>query len=132
MNDATHRKHNDHSLNSSTYHKKDGTNVRSKLKGETAEIVKADTFEEADKAVHQVENEWHYPILTKYGFMPISDTGMGFVRHCDYAREDGEVIRATTGHTADYWDVLNGTPNTQEKRYWADLEPHLKTLKVPQ
>ena len=32
MNDATHRKYNDGSHNSSTYHKKDGTNVRAILK----------------------------------------------------------------------------------------------------
>jgi len=34
MSDATYRKLNDGSLNSSTYHKKDGTNVRAKLKHE--------------------------------------------------------------------------------------------------
>lgn len=32
MNDAAYRKHNDHSHNSSKYHKKDGTNVRAILK----------------------------------------------------------------------------------------------------
>lgn len=32
---AHYRKHNDRSLNSSTYHKKDGTNVRAILKRET-------------------------------------------------------------------------------------------------
>lgn len=31
---ATYRKHNDHSQNSSTYHKKDGTPVRARLKRE--------------------------------------------------------------------------------------------------
>jgi hypothetical protein len=32
MNKASYRKINDRSRNSSTYHKKDGTNVRAKLK----------------------------------------------------------------------------------------------------
>lgn len=32
MNKSGYRKHNDHSHNSSTYHKKDGTNVRVILK----------------------------------------------------------------------------------------------------
>lgn len=35
MNDANYRKHNDRTLNSSTYHKKDGTPVRSILKQES-------------------------------------------------------------------------------------------------
>jgi len=34
MNDANYRKHNDRTHNSSTYHKKDGTPVRSILKRE--------------------------------------------------------------------------------------------------
>ena len=34
MDDAGYRKYNDRSLNSSTYHKKDGTNIRAKLKKE--------------------------------------------------------------------------------------------------
>jgi len=34
MKNAQYRKHNDRSLNSSTYHKKDGTSIRSKLKDE--------------------------------------------------------------------------------------------------
>jgi len=35
MQDANYRKHNDGSLSSSTYHKKDGTNVRAILDRET-------------------------------------------------------------------------------------------------
>ncbi len=90
------------------------------------------TFTEANKVVHQVEKEWHYPILTKYGFTPRTKTGIGFVRAYVYDRPDGEVIRMTTGASADYWEVLKGTPSVQEKIYWSNLEPHLKTLKVPQ
>lgn len=39
-NDANYRKHNDHSLNSSTYHKKDGTPVRAILKREAEKEAK--------------------------------------------------------------------------------------------
>jgi hypothetical protein len=35
MNKAHYRKLNDHTCNSSKYHKKDGTNIRAKLKEET-------------------------------------------------------------------------------------------------
>jgi len=41
MNKASYRKLNDHSHSSSTYHKKDGTNVRA--------ILKQDTQKEVDK-----------------------------------------------------------------------------------
>lgn len=40
MNDANYRKYNDKSHNSSTYHKKDGTNIRGKLKEETRKEIK--------------------------------------------------------------------------------------------
>ena len=40
MNDANYRKYNDRSLSSSTYHKKDGTSVRSKLKKEKEDEIK--------------------------------------------------------------------------------------------
>lgn len=37
--DANYRKYNDRSLNSSTYHKKDGTNIRAILKREAKKEV---------------------------------------------------------------------------------------------
>ena len=46
MNDANYRKHNDRSLNSSTYHKKDGTPSRQILKREAEkEITEEQIFE---------------------------------------------------------------------------------------
>lgn len=36
------------------------------------------TFEEADKKVHKVEDQWHFKYLTKYGFEPIDKEGIGF------------------------------------------------------
>jgi len=43
MGDADYRKYNDRSLNSSTYHKKDGTNVRAKLKEEARKEIREET-----------------------------------------------------------------------------------------
>jgi len=43
MGNADYRKHNDGSLNSSTYHKKDGTKVRAILKRETEKEVEMET-----------------------------------------------------------------------------------------
>jgi len=81
-------------------------------------------FDEADKKVHPVEGEWHYPILTKYGFMPVTKVGIGFVRSYLYTKGDHQ-IRVNTGVNADYWnDLTNPTFG-----YWSDLEPFLKTLK---
>lgn len=40
MKEANYRKYNDHSLNSSTYHKKDGTSVRALLKREVEKEIK--------------------------------------------------------------------------------------------
>ena len=40
MKNANYRKYNDRSLNSSKYHKKDGTNIRAILKEEAKKIVK--------------------------------------------------------------------------------------------
>jgi hypothetical protein len=45
---ADYRKNNDHSLNSSTYHKKDGTNSRAILK------------EEAKTEIEQIEDDAEY------------------------------------------------------------------------
>lgn len=42
MSHANYRKHNDGSHNSSTYHKKDGTNVREILKREARKQVEED------------------------------------------------------------------------------------------
>ena len=44
--DASYRKNNDRSLNSSTYHKKDGTNIRAILKREADKVIQEDREEE--------------------------------------------------------------------------------------
>ena len=49
MKTAQYRKLNDHSCNSSTYHKKDGTNSRAKLKAETAKETAKEVSKEVSK-----------------------------------------------------------------------------------
>lgn len=49
MKEAHYRKYNDRSLNSSTYHKKDGTAVRAKLKVELQKEKAEEGEEEGDE-----------------------------------------------------------------------------------
>jgi len=52
---ANHRKHNDGSHNSSTYHKKDGTNVRAILKREAAQEIEDATMTRSQKRAEALE-----------------------------------------------------------------------------
>lgn len=79
------------------------------------------SFDEANKTVHPVEKQWHYPILTKHGFVPETKEATGFVRNYTYKHEDGRVIVCTTGSSADYWT----DQHTKEHGYWATLEKHI-------
>ena len=81
-------------------------------------------FEAANSRVHNVENEWHYPIMTKYGFSPREKQGVGLVRGYNYDHPSGHSVGVNTGVSSDYW-TNNATGKTG---YWRDLEPHLKTL----
>lgn len=80
-------------------------------------------FTEANKIVHKVEDQWHYPILTKYGFVPVTLTSVGFVRSYTYTKGELAIV-CNTGVNADYW--INKAAN--KLGYWSDLEPHLKQL----
>lgn len=83
------------------------------------------TFEEANKAVHPVETQWHYPILTKFGWLPETKEGVGFVRSYVYKHPSYDfLITCTTGASADYWE----RSDTQQCGYWASLEPELEKL----
>jgi len=82
-----------------------------------------ESFNKADKRVHKVEEEWHYPIFIKYGYEPIEKEGIGFVRSYDYVhKERGNKIQWTTGCNRDYWKGSGGYG------LWADLEPYLEKL----
>lgn len=89
------------------------------------DLVIEDGIADADKKVHPVEDQWHYPILTKFGFIPLDKTGIGFVRSYRYEHpESKHTIVTTTGYSSDHWsDKTAG-----DSGYWADLEPHLKKL----
>jgi len=81
------------------------------------------SMDEADKVEHLVEDQWHYPIMVKHGWMPITKVGIGFVRSYVYQRKEHQ-IRVTTGVSCDHWsDQTN-----KASGYWSDLEPHLVTL----
>lgn len=83
-----------------------------------------DRFNEADKVVHTVETQWHYPIMTKAGFEPVTKTGIGFSRSYTYVHPLGYKIRVTTGISADYFN--DETTKIGKFGYWGELEPHLK------
>jgi hypothetical protein len=76
---------------------------------------------EADKIIHPVETQWHYPILTKYGFMPVTKTSQGIVRRYEYVKSDKRIV-CCTGMNADYWTTKGGFG------YCTTLEEYLKSL----
>lgn len=80
-------------------------------------------FEKANQTEHPVENQWHYPILTKYGFEPQAKSAKGFVRRYEYTKGDHRII-CNTGASSDYWSDAN----TKKIGYWRELEPYLKQL----
>ena len=84
------------------------------------------SFEEANKKIHKVEDQWHFPILTKFGFKPIQLEAVGFVRSYRYEHPNGRVIVCTTGVNSDRWEEMI----TQDKLrwgYWSELEKHLSS-----
>jgi hypothetical protein len=81
------------------------------------------SFNEADKVVHNVEGQWHYPILTRYGYEAVTKEAPGFVRSYDYVHPSGRTVRCTTGASADYWSAPGNKGG-----YWSDLEPYLKSV----
>ena len=88
-------------------------------------------FEEANRIVHRVEDEWHYPILTRHGYVPQQSSQVGFVRFYDYTGPDGHTIVAGTGYHQDYWN----TPDirwpegmrTVKDMLWSELEAYLES-----
>jgi len=84
-------------------------------------------FREANETIHPVEQQWHYPILTKYGFVPITKTAQGFVRSYVYEHPvTREMVSANTGASADYWETT-GKGSGDFSHFWAGLEPYLKS-----
>lgn len=86
------------------------------------------TLDEADKKVHPVETQWHYPVMIKYGFIPITKEAVGLVRSYEYTNPTGRLVRCTTGYSADTFEELD--PTTRRIRnigYHGGLEAHLKS-----
>lgn len=81
-------------------------------------------FDKADKIIHKVQDQWHYPILVKYGFKPETESAIGFVRKYIYTNGNHTII-ASTGSNKDYWS----NSKTYNSGYWFSLEPYLKSLK---
>ena len=82
-------------------------------------------FNEANKIVHKVEDQWHYETLTKFDYVPLDKTGVGFVRSYRYEHpETKHQMRLTTGSHADYWV----DEETKDQGYHASLESHLQKL----
>jgi hypothetical protein len=82
-------------------------------------------FDEANRKVHAVEDQWHYKYMTEFGFVPLDKTGVGFVRTYRYEHpKTKHRINVTTGFNSDYWD----DQNTGDYGYHLDLAPHLKKI----
>jgi len=81
-------------------------------------------FEAANKKIHPVESQWHYQILTKHGFAPLTKDAAGFVRCYEYQHPSGRKIRASTGANADWWIDME----TKKQGYWSTLDSWLDTL----
>lgn len=83
------------------------------------------TLAQADEKIHSVVSQWHYPILIKHGYLPITLSAKGLVRSYIYKHRVTEhTIRTVTGVNSDYWiDDASG-----EQGYWSQLEPHLRQL----
>ncbi len=87
------------------------------------------TFAEANKTIHPVETQWHYPILMQYGFEAKTKEAIGFVRSYKYVHpESKETIICTTGASADYWETNEIYGNST---FWSDLDPYLKNKYEP-
>jgi hypothetical protein len=99
-------------------------------------------FEAADRMVHPVGTQWHYPIMTRHGWSPLTAEAIGFVRSYDYVQRLHGIehrIRVTTGVHADYWTDLTQEERSRQRPrpwtdgaggYWRDLEPYLIGLAV--
>lgn len=84
-----------------------------------------EAFNRANERVHPVETQWHYPIMTKHGFVPETKEGIGFVRNYVYVHPTlGCRIRCNTGCNADYWRDESKSGGG----YWLELEPYLVKL----
>lgn len=82
---------------------------------------KRKNFVQANKKVHKVELQWHYPVMIKYGYVAQDKEKIGFVRSYKYIHpETGDEVICATGCNADYWT------SGRDQGYYQSLEEHLK------
>jgi len=77
-------------------------------------------FNKANQAVHPVETQWHYKMLTDAGFVPETKEGIGFVRSYTYHHSDGRTITTTTGSSCDYWSSNFGEGGRGGPRHYLE------------
>ena len=63
----------------------------------------SERFQKANEKVHAVIDQWHYDLMTRNGYKPLTMTGKGFVRSYEYTHPVFGTIRCTTGSCGDYW-----------------------------
>lgn len=76
-------------------------------------------FKSANNIAHPVENEYHYKLLTKYGFVCNDPAPTGFVRKYKYTNGNKD-ITVCIGASADYFEGFCGFG------YMSKLETELK------
>ena len=74
-------------------------------------------FQAANQTIHAVETQWHYSILTRYGFRAETPSAQGFVRSYTYTHPSGASVMCVTGSNADYWRAGCGAQG-----FWTSLE----------
>lgn len=76
-------------------------------------------FAAANEIMHPVQDEYHYKLLTKYGFVCNTPPQKGFVRQYLYTKDETSII-VCIGASADYFDGALGFD------YMSHLEEALK------
>lgn len=77
------------------------------------------SFKEANKVVHKVEDQWHYPIMTKAGYEALTKEGVGFVRRYEY-KKGTHTVKCITGASSDRWE-----DNKRNFGFWSSLKENL-------
>jgi hypothetical protein len=81
-------------------------------------------FDEANKKMHSVKDQWHYETMIEHGFTPITKEAQGFVRSYKYKNKNGKIISCRTGCSGDYWV----DEDTKDYGYHRTLTPYLEKI----
>lgn len=94
MNKALYRKHNDRQLNSSKYHKLDGTPIRAILKKESEEIIKDAIDKDQDKWYNsgmKTLNQQMIRIAKEHGFEAEENASGGVNVYIEFIDKDNNL-----------------------------------------